>query len=219
MKIKSFKQFINETYKSLKPDDILDITQKLIDEGRSTEGNTINWLPPTDEYAKQEINEIIGNLQSWKDLAYDQTKILFPKTYELLDLMFPNFKDMSDFGEKLTHQVKRELEQDLDVQKEMLEFIHSGKLVDWTDSNVKLTGNMGAFYQDCESSQKLKYYGFDTSLIEKGEESIKKDFFEFVKTCTQGKQDLVNYLVTYNELLQKRNPSFPAPFVVNLWTF
>ncbi len=203
---------------------------KLYEEFNNKENYSIEWLAPNDELINQEMHELLNNCEFFFiEENFDRVFSKMPSFYfyivkkylgrettdkeEIRKLVVGKNLDSIGMGDDMEKFKKNPPEE---IRKEAFDLIKSGKLIDW--NKVDQTGNMGDLTQ--VFGPKSGKGGIKGSLkINPGIEGI----VEFKQRLEEGdlskvpeKVDLINYLKTYDNLVDNKNISLPAPFIINL---
>ena len=105
-----------------------------------------------------------------------------------------------------------------EIRKEVFNLIKSAakmELQDWSLDKVKQTGNMGDLTQVFGPNSGKGGFKGEVSFV-KGVEGI-EDLRSRLKTdLAPNSKDMERYLITYDELVNEKSITKPAPFIINL---
>lgn len=190
---------------------------------------SITWQAPSDELIKEEMHELLNNIDLFfiKE-NFDKVYSKLPSVYNYIVSKYLK-KQTTDKEEirslvvgKNTDQIgigpdmeSFKLNPPVDIKKEVLNLIKSGKLQDWSLDKVKQTGNMGDLTQ---------VFGPETGKggikgkvsFTKGVEGIEDLRSRLETDLAANSADMANYLKTYDALVKDKSISKPAPFIINL---
>ena len=205
---------------------------KLYEEFNKDVKYTINWEGPTDELINQEMHELLNNCEFFFiEENFDKVFNKIPSFYfyivkkylgkettdkeEIKKLVVGKNTDLIGMGPDMGGDNGFKKNPPEEIRKEAFNLIKSGKLIDWNE--VSQTGNMGDFTQIYPLKGRKGTLG--SLKINPGIEGI----LEFKKRLEEGdlskvpeKGDLINYLKTYDNLVDNKNISLPAPFIIEL---
>jgi hypothetical protein len=194
---------------------------------------SINWKgptdDPTDELINQEMHELLNNVELFfiKE-NFDKVYGKLPSVYnyivskylkkettdkeEIRNLVVGKNPDQIGLGADMEGFKENPPE---DIKKEVFNLIKSGELQDWSLDKVKQTGNMGDLTQVFGPNSGKG--GFKTKIsFKSGVEGI-EDLRSRLKTdLAPNSKDMERYLFTYDELVEEKSISKPAPFIINL---
>jgi hypothetical protein len=176
----------------------------------------VNWIPPTEEYYKQELDELLGN-----NMRFSKDEFFHPQNYDTLYSLFPHtFKMIAEHskgdnieseeeikeilvGKEISelmddwNEFRRSLMIDKESQMEAFNLFRMGTMEHWDDEKINTTFYMGNFsknfpdmFKDTTSSGLLKQMGDDVNL--------------------QG------YSKNIENFRNDRNVELPPPFVMSL---
>ena len=92
---------------------------------------SVNWIPPTEEYFTQELDELLGN-----DMRFSKNEFFHPQNYDIMFSLFPHtFKMIAEHSKGDDIQSEQELKEIL-VGKEISELMD-----DWKDFRHILMGD------------------------------------------------------------------------------
>ena len=122
----------------------------------------VEWLKPTPEYFKQELDELLGN-----DARFSENEFFHPQNYDLMYSLFPHtFKMIAEHSkgsdidnEQETKDIllnkkipdlmddwddfKKVLLKDKQSQREGFNLFNKGKMKEWDKEKINSTSNMG----------------------------------------------------------------------------
>ena len=205
---------------------------KLYEEFNKNVKYTINWEKPTDELINDEMHELLNNCEFFFiEENFDKVFSKMPSFYfyivkkylkkettdkeEIRELVVGKNPDSIGMGPDMGKFKENPPEE---IRKEAFNLIKSvQELQDWSLDKVKQTGNMGDLTQIYPVKGRKGTLG--SLKINPGIEGI----VEFKQRLEEGdlskvpeKGDLINYLKTYDNLVDNKNISLPAPFIINL---
>jgi len=201
---------------------------KLYEEFNNKENYSIEWLAPNDELINQEMHELLNNCEFFFiEENFDKVFSRIPSFYfyvvkkylkkettdkeEIRKLVVGKNSDSIGMGSDM-EKFKENPPQE--IKKEAFNLIKSGKLVDW--NKVEETGNMGDLTQ--VFGPKSGKGGWKGKLkLEPGVEGITKMKELIGSSSEPGFDDtLSKYLGNFDELVNEKSITKPAPFIINL---
>ena len=203
---------------------------KLYEEFNTDIKYSISWQGPTDELINQEMHELINNCEFFLiEENFDKVFSKMPSFYFYIVKKYLK-KETTDKEEIRSLVVGKNLDQiglgaDMesfksnppeDIKKEAFNLIKSGKLQDWSLDKVIQTGNMGDLTQ--VFGPKSGKGGWKGKLkLEAGVEGITKMKELIGSSSEPGFDDTLKaYLRNFDELVNEKSITKPAPFIINL---
>ncbi len=150
----------------------------------------VNWIPPTEEYFTQELDELLGN-----NMRFSKDEFFHPQNYDTVYSLFPHtFKMIAEHskgdnieseeeikeilvGKEISelmddwNEFRRSLMIDKESQMEAFNLFRMGTMEHWDDEKINTTFYMGNFsknfpdmFKDTTSSGLLKQMGDDVNL-------------------------------------------------------
>ena len=182
---------------------------------------SVNWIPPTEEYFKQELDELLGN-----EMRFSKNEFFHPKNYDMVYPIFPHtFKMIAEHSKGDNIESEEEIKEilvgkeiselmddwdkfrqtlmgDTESQMEAFNLFRMGTMERWDDEKINTTFYMGNFgenfpdmFKDTTSSGLLKQM--------KDEEGETPDQFK-------------GYSKNIENFRNDRNLELPPPFVMSL---
>ena len=201
---------------------------KLYEEFNKDVKYTINWEKPTDELINDEMHELLNNCEFFFiEENFDKVFSKMPSFYFYIVKKYLK-KETTD-KEEIRKLVVGENPESIgmvpdmekfkenppeEIRKEAFDLIKSGELIDW--NKVDQTGNMGDLTQVFgPNSGKGGWKG--KLKLEAGLEGITKMKELIGSSSEPGFDDtLKGYLRNFDELVNEKSISKPAPFIINL---
>ncbi len=182
---------------------------------------SVNWIPPTEEYFKQELDELLGN-----EMRFSKNEFFHPQNYDMMYRIFPHtFKMIAEHSKGDSIESEQEIKEillgkeifelmddwgdfrhtlmgDNESQMEAFNLFKMGSMEHWDDEKINTTFYMGNFgenfpdmFKDTTSSGLLKQM--------KDEEGETPDHFK-------------GYSKNIENFRNDRNLELPPPFVMSL---
>ena len=182
---------------------------------------SVNWIPPTEEYFKQELDELLGN-----EMRFSKNEFFHPQNYDMVYPIFPHtFKMIAEHSKGDNIESEEEIKEilvgkeiselmddwdkfrqtlmgDTESQMEAFNLFRMGTMERWDDEKINTTFYMGNFgenfpdmFKDTTSSGLLKQM--------KDEEGETPDQFK-------------GYSKNIENFRNDRNLELPPPFVMSL---
>ena len=182
---------------------------------------SVNWIPPTEEYFKQELDELLGN-----EMRFSKNEFFHPQNYDMMYPIFPHtFKMIAEHSKGDNIESEEEIKEilvgkeiselmddwdkfrqtlmgDTESQMEAFNLFRMGTMERWDDEKINTTFYMGNFgenfpdmFKDTTSSGLLKQM--------KDEEGETPDQFK-------------GYSKNIENFRNDRNLELPPPFVMSL---
>ena len=195
--------------------------QSLMGLNEVTNPYTVNWVPPTEEYFKQELDELLGN-----EMRFSKNEFFHPQNYDMMYSLFPHtFKMIAEHSKGDDIESKQEIKEillgkeiyelmddwgdfrhilmgDKESQMEAFNLFKMGTMEHWDDEKINTTFYMGNFgenfpdmFKDTTSSGLLKQM--------KDEEGEIPNHFK-------------GYSKNIENFRENRNLELPPPFVMSL---
>ena len=201
---------------------------KLYEEFNNKENYSIEWLAPDDELINQEMHELLNNCEFFFiEENFDRVFSKMPSFYfyivkkylgkettdkeEIRKLVVGKNPDSIGMGPDMGKFKENPPEE---IRKEAFNLIKSGKLIDWNE--VDQTGNMGDLTQ--VFGPKSRKGGWKGKLkLEAGVEGMTKMKKLIGSSSEPGFDDTLKaYLRNFDELVNEKSITKPAPFIINL---
>jgi hypothetical protein len=182
---------------------------------------SVNWIPPTEEYFKQELDELLGN-----EMRFSKNEFFHPQNYDMMYRIFPHtFKMIAEHSKGDNIESEEEIKEilvgkeifelmddwdkfrqtlvsDTESQMEAFNLFRMGTMERWDDEKINTTFYMGNFgenfpnmFKDTTSSGLLKQM--------KDEEGETPNQFK-------------GYSKNIENFRNDRNLELPPPFVMSL---
>ena len=182
---------------------------------------SVNWIPPTEEYFKQELDELLGN-----DMRFSKNEFFHPQNYDMMYPIFPHtFKMIAEHSKGDNIESEEEIKEilvgkeiselmddwnefgstlmgDKESQMETFNLFRMGTMERWDDDKINTTYYMGNFgenfpdmFKDTTSSGLIKQM--------KDEEGETPDQFK-------------GYSKNIENFRNDKNLELPPPFVMSL---
>ena len=182
---------------------------------------SVNWIPPTEEYFKQELDELLGN-----EMRFSKNEFFHPQNYDMVYPIFPHtFKMIAEHSKGDNIESEEEIKEilvgkeiselmddwdkfrqtlmgDTESQMEAFNLFRMGTMERWDDEKINTTFYMGNFgenfpnmFKDTTSSGLLKQM--------KDEEGETPDQFK-------------GYSKNIENFRNDKNLELPPPFVMSL---
>ena len=182
---------------------------------------SVNWIPPTEEYFKQELDELLGN-----EMRFSKNEFFHPQNYDMVYPIFPHtFKMIAEHSKGDNIESEEEIKEilvgkeiselmddwdkfrqtlmgDTESQMEAFNLFRMGTMERWDDEKINTTFYMGNFgenfpnmFKDTTSSGLLKQM--------KDEEGETPNQFK-------------GYSKNIENFRNDRNLELPPPFVMSL---
>lgn len=203
---------------------------KLYEEFNNKENYSIEWLAPDDKLINQEMHELLNNCEFFFiEENFDKVFSKMPSFYfyivkkylkkettdkeEIRKLVVGKNPGSIGMGFDMRNFKKNPPEE---IRKEAFNLIKSGKLQDWSLDKVIQTGNMGDLTQ--VFGPKSGKGGWKGKLkLEAGVEGITKMKELIGSSSEPGFDDTLKaYLRNFDELVNEKSITKPAPFIINL---